>query len=313
MRPIIGFNKPDLDKMEQLEQPKIACQIFKMGLINDFKMSDLVSIIVPCYNQAQYLDEALLSVLDQTYTHWECIIVNDGSPDNTEEIAKRWVEKDGRFLLINKNNEGVCIARNTAIEKAKGVYILPLDADDFISANYLEKCIEKIENSTVKVVYGKAVFFGEQEGKLPSGYVNVGNLLKHNCIHSSGFFRKSDWKLNNGYDENMKYGFEDWEFWINMLKKDGEALLLEQCILNYRIKSLSRSTEINSNLKKNYEMKAYIFQKHIELYGYTTAYELYNEKLKLENKLKNPQLHYTCSEIIIVLLKKIKSIFLKLK
>jgi glycosyltransferase involved in cell wall biosynthesis len=89
----------------------------------------LVSIIVPCFEQAQYLDEALLSVLDQTYTHWECIIVNDGSSDNTEEIAKRWVEKDGRFLLINKNNEGVCIARNTAIEKAKGVYILPLDAD----------------------------------------------------------------------------------------------------------------------------------------------------------------------------------------
>ena len=276
-------------------------------------MSDLVSIIVPCYNQAQYLDEALQSILNQTYVNWECIIVNDGSPDNTEEIAKRWVEKDGRFMLINKNNEGVCISRNTAIEKAKGVYILPLDADDFISANYLEKCIEKIENSTVKVVYGKAVFFGEQEGKLPSGYVNVGNLLKHNCIHSSGLYRKTDWKLNSGYDIKMTSGFEDWEFWINMLKNGGEALSIEECVLHYRIKPVSRSTEINSNLEKNYEMKAYIFQKHIELYGYISAYGLYKEKLKLENKLKNPQLHYTYSQIIIVLLKKIKSTFRKLK
>ena len=66
----------------------------------------LISVIVPCYNQAQYLDECLQSVLDQTYTDWECIIVNDGSPDNTEEIAKNWVEKDTRFIYLSKENGG---------------------------------------------------------------------------------------------------------------------------------------------------------------------------------------------------------------
>lgn len=276
-------------------------------------MSVKVSIIVPCYNQAQYLDEALQSVLDQTSANWECIIVNDGSTDDTEAVAKKWVVRDRRFSLINKNNEGVSIARNTAIEKGKGDYILPLDADDFLSANYIEECLKNIENSAIKIVYGRGVFFGEQEGELSSEYINIGNLLKYNCIHSSGFFRKADWKLKNGYDENMKYGFEDWEFWINMLKKDGKALLLKQCILHYRIKSVSRSTEINLNLKKNYEMKAYIFEKHINLYGYESAYELYNEKLKLEYKLKNLQLDYTYNEIINLFFKKMRLSFYKMK
>lgn len=64
--------------------------------------SPLISIIVPCYNQAQYLNECLNSVLVQTYKKWECLIINDGSPDNTEEIALQWTEKDSRFKYIKK-------------------------------------------------------------------------------------------------------------------------------------------------------------------------------------------------------------------
>ena len=81
-----------------------------------------ISIIVPCYNQVQYLDECLQSVLDQTYTNWECLIIDDGSPDNTEDLAKIWVEKDERFHYFKKENGGVSSARNFGIEKAKGGY-----------------------------------------------------------------------------------------------------------------------------------------------------------------------------------------------
>ena len=75
----------------------------------------LVSIIVPCYNQAQYLPETLDSVLAQTYPYWECIIVNDGSPDNTEEIAKHYCEKDSRFKYVYKENGGLSSARNVSL------------------------------------------------------------------------------------------------------------------------------------------------------------------------------------------------------
>lgn len=72
-------------------------------------MKFFVSVIVPCYNQAKYLSEALQSVLDKTYENWECIIVNDGSPDNTEEVAKQWVEKDSRFKYFYKENGGLVV------------------------------------------------------------------------------------------------------------------------------------------------------------------------------------------------------------
>ncbi|HQE33873.1 MAG TPA: glycosyltransferase family 2 protein, partial [Flavobacterium alvei] len=82
-----------------------------------------VSVIVPCYNQAQYLDESLASIYHQTHTNWECLIVNDGSLDHTEEIAQKWKAKDPRFIYIPKENSGVSNARNLGIEKASGEFI----------------------------------------------------------------------------------------------------------------------------------------------------------------------------------------------
>src|SRR5687768_10004937 len=90
----------------------------------------LVSIIVPCFNQAEFLNETLQSVLSQTISDWECIIINDGSKDNSEEIALPWVDKDKRFKYLKQENRGVCAARNKGISEANGKYILPLDGDN---------------------------------------------------------------------------------------------------------------------------------------------------------------------------------------
>jgi glycosyltransferase involved in cell wall biosynthesis len=100
--------------------------------------NQLISIIIPCYNQAQYLDECLGSVLNQTHSDWECIIVNDGSHDNTEEIAGKWCKKDMRFRYIKKVNGGLSSARNSGLKKANGDYIQFLDSDDIIANNKFE-------------------------------------------------------------------------------------------------------------------------------------------------------------------------------
>jgi len=97
--------------------------------------SNLVSIIIPCYNQANYLTYSLASVLEQTYTNWECIIVNDGATDNTKEVAKEWCAKDNRFVYVEKQNGGLSSARNAGINVAKGDYIQFLDADDILVTN----------------------------------------------------------------------------------------------------------------------------------------------------------------------------------
>ena len=100
-------------------------------------MNVLVSIIVPCYNQAHFLNESLDSVINQSYPNWECIIVNDGSPDNTEEIAKKWCKNDKRFQYLEKENGGLSSARNAGIKISKGEFILPLDADDILHELFL--------------------------------------------------------------------------------------------------------------------------------------------------------------------------------
>ena len=126
------------------------------------KAQPLISVIVPCYNQAQYLDECLQSVLEQTYQNWECIIVNDGSPDNTEEVVKKWTEKDPRFKYLKKENGGLSSARNAGIKAAEGEWILPLDADDKIGDRYLELA-EKEFGESYTVIYCKAEKFCVQQ------------------------------------------------------------------------------------------------------------------------------------------------------
>src|SRR5688572_1866005 len=90
----------------------------------------LVSVIIPAYNAGPFISETLESVLAQTYSNWEVIVVNDGSKDNTENILKQYSEKDPRISFISKTNSGVSDTRNKGIDKAKGEFIAFLDADD---------------------------------------------------------------------------------------------------------------------------------------------------------------------------------------
>lgn len=114
-------------------------------------MNALVSIIVPIYNADKYLNRSLKSIINQTYTNLEIILINDGSTDSSLEICKEYVEKDKRIVLIDKINEGVSIARNTGIQKSSGAYIAFLDADDWITPNYIEHLMKPFENENVDI------------------------------------------------------------------------------------------------------------------------------------------------------------------
>src|SRR3954453_47588 len=104
----------------------------------------LFSVIVPCFNLATYLPETLASVSAQTYRDWECLIVDDGSTDNTEEVATEWMRRDSRFKLLSKPNGGVSSALNYGIERSAGDYLLFMGADDIIYKEYLAKANENV-------------------------------------------------------------------------------------------------------------------------------------------------------------------------
>ena len=225
-----------------------------------------ISVIVPCYNQAQYLDECLQSIENQTFADWECIIVNDGSPDNTEEIAQRWTKKDSRFRYFKQENKGVCAARNFGIECASCEWILPLDADDKIGKKYLEFA-QKEFSDNYKLIYCKAEFFDNRIGKWILPKYNYFNQLRENQIFNAAFFRKSDWGKIGGYDTNLIYGFEDWDFWLSLIELNDKVLQLDYTGFFYRIKQVSRDKLINQNSEQLNSTFDYIGKKHIKKYA----------------------------------------------
>lgn len=256
-----------------------------------------VSIIVPCYNQAQYLDECLISVLNQTYSNWECIIVNDGSQDATETVAMNWTAKDNRIKYIQKSNSGLSAARNSGITLAQGEFILPLDADDKISPDYLAQAIQVFKNdNTLKVVYCFAEKFGNESGRWELPDFSLYNLSQNNLIFCTALYRKKDWELVGGYDVKMIYGWEDWEFWIAMLKNGGNVKRIEQVGFYYRIKSNSMLNTIND---KNADyLSDYLSVKHADFFvKYYGSFKKMKQEL-LQNK--NEQEHRLKSEKVAI-------------
>ena len=116
----------------QKEKEKILSQI------EEYEKGELISIIVPIYNVENYLRQCLDSILNQTYQNFECLLINDGSPDNSADICREYVSKDSRFRYFEKENGGVSSARNLGIERSKGQYITFIDSDDWVESDYLE-------------------------------------------------------------------------------------------------------------------------------------------------------------------------------
>lgn len=231
----------------------------------------LVSIIVPCYNHARFLSQALHSVINQTYGNWECIIVNDGSPDNTEEVAQNWIRKDVRFKYHNQVNGGLSNARNSGVKISKGELILPLDADDILHHDYLIKMVPELVGSKddkLGFVSCYRRFFRETPLKTFYDYTASGSTVKdlmfENIIMPSSIYKRECWEEVGGYDEQMKKGFEDWEFWINITKRGYTYKFVKEFLFYYRKSKKSMLVDtLNNHVEANIE---YVFKKHKELY-----------------------------------------------
>ena len=256
-------------------------------------MSTIVSIIVPCFNQAHFLDEALQSVFDQIYKYWECIIVNDGSPDHTAEVAKHWIKKDSRFSYLYKENGGLSSARNAGIKVSQGEYILPLDADDKIHASYLEKIVKAFrENPALELVTSRIQFFGSSTKELKLPDYSYKKLLVQNCFVCSTAFKKISWQCVVGYDEKMK-SFEDWEFWIRILNEKSQVYKIPELMFMYRKNDYgSLSNSFKTNPEFYYSLYDYVYEKHEDIYKkyFPNPIIAYNENLILTDfnqKVKN--------------------------
>ena len=246
----------------------------------------MVSIIVACYNQGEYLRDALESILAQTYTEWECVIINDGSTDDTEAIAQDYCRRDGRFVYISQTNQGLVAARNNAIAKSHGRYVLPLDSDDIIEATFLEKAVAVLDHDIeVRIVGCRVKCFGEVDAEMVLGEFTNGDLLIRNYLANSSVFRREDFDSVGGYKADMAGGFEDWELWVSILERGGKAYRIDELLYLYRKHEGSRNCIPEKEQKR---LIVTIAKNHVELLykEYVKLYQAYHD-LRLMEKSRS--------------------------
>jgi glycosyltransferase involved in cell wall biosynthesis len=224
----------------------------------------LVSIIMPFYNQSAYIERAVQSALRQTYPSFEVIVVNDGSTEkNAAKVLARL--KDPRLTIHHTANQGVSAARNYAIERASGKYIMPLDGDDELGPDYLSEAVPVMEaNPRVGITYCRAEFIGLVTAPWVLPPYSLGQMLYENIILSAGLFRRSDWKTVGGYKSDMTYCLEDYDLWLSIIALDREVVCLPKVHYYYRIKFSSRSTILTN--EKLLEMRLRTYERHKDLY-----------------------------------------------
>ena len=244
------------------------------------KFTPLISVVIPAYNAEQFLDETLESVLSQTYENWECIIVNDGSTDNTESVAKKWCEKDTRFRYFYKENSGASDTRNLGIKKARGEYIAFLDADDLYMPNFLEICLENLVEKDVDLVAPKMLEFWdvrngviEDEDKkdyLYSGKEGIALFLHSNRLTMALLCKKSVMDEVGGFTWHKKA--EDLHCWLKVLFAGYKIYRLGEYYAYRRMHNNSWSSmDINCSkevLELIVSLKANILENGMDYYRY---------------------------------------------
>ncbi len=193
-----------------------------------------VSVVIPCHDDGKYLDEAIDSVLKQTYDDVQIIVIDDGS---TEEGTVRLLEEYERpkTKLIRTARKGLATARNIGVRACDSKYILPLDADDKIKETYLEKAVGIMQaNDSIGIVYCNAELFGAEYGPWELQPYRFPEILHGNMIFCSALFRRSDWETVNGYNPNMVYGWEDYDFWLSLIELGREVCCIPESLFCYR-------------------------------------------------------------------------------
>jgi len=196
-----------------------------------------VSIIIPCYKQAQFLAEAIDSALAQTYPHVEVVVVNDGSPDNTADVCKRY---GNRIRYVEQENKGVSEARNAGIRAAIGEYILPLDADDKIDPSFLAETVPVLrDNPQVGFVYTDVVEFGQVDFRQAKAGLggrtwDIVRLLVQPYLACSALYRKTDWAQVGGYRSEFVHAAEDTDFWLSLVELGKVGYYVQKPLFFYR-------------------------------------------------------------------------------
>ena len=276
----------------------------------------IVSVIVPCYNYAHYLSETLQCLLDQTYKNWECIIVDDGSTDNTKDIATTFTGSDSRFRYFFQSNKGLSTARNTGIKNAKGLYIQLLDADDLISATKFENQVAHLQkHPECDIIYGDYQLMTVDKTK----YWQQENVnwieMRHEpfteflCYWEKGFtipihaylFKKTCFEQWGYFDPEIPT-HEDLALHLNFSLKGANYFLLKNIVATYRVHASSMAKSLTNmhfgylltlrkllNQKLSFPQRCLVIDRYFEEFSRTVLYKITGRNIILLKSIQVPE------------------------
>jgi glycosyltransferase involved in cell wall biosynthesis len=225
----------------------------------------LVSVVIPCYNYGRYLAEALDSARAQSYPTVEIIVIDDGSIDDTEEVAAGYGPEIAYF---HQENSGPAAARNMGARTAAGVYLVYLDADDILDPTYLERTVREFESAKdprLAFVYTQMRTFGRESAITTFPVFDVRPLLINNYVHASAALR-ADVVRSNPFDEALRAGLEDWDFFLRLCELGYTGRLVDVPLLAYRRHGDAGSRQDAISRGRGQRLRGRLVRKHWRLY-----------------------------------------------
>jgi glycosyltransferase involved in cell wall biosynthesis len=263
-----------------------------------------VTVLMPAYNAANFIAEAINSVLQQSFTSFELLIINDGSTDNTSAVINSFT--DSRIRLIEQNNQGVSAALNKGLKEATAEYIARFDADDICFPQRLKKQVEFLDANPNHVLVGSGAEYITEEGEYLFNFTNVGHndedirkKLYTYCpfIHSSVMYRKRAVLLAGGYAANA-HSFEDYLLWVQ-LAEHGLFQNLKEQLIKVRLNPSSVTIDEKWRGRRFRKLKREIIYK-----GFVTEAEgneiLYILKKQDNTKIKKGAYNILCGKKILL-------------
>ena len=262
-----------------------------LSKIADYESKALISIIVPIYNVEKYLRQCLDSIQDQSYQNFECLLINDGSPDNSADICKEYVSKDPRFRYIEKENGGVSSARNLGIECSVGAYITFIDSDDWVDSDYLEVLYNALidENADISVSTYKRFhmadncwyFHSFQRGYEKRVFTNQELIDEFIALDTFDYsYRFVCGKLVRkclldkiAFNEKTTLG-EDMEFWLKLYLISNKIVYVNRDSYVYRVDNVNRHfglEKIRSDIQQRLNFISFLSVRGIDISKYVNS------------------------------------------
>ena len=262
-----------------------------LSKITDYESKALISIIVPIYNVEKYLRQCLDSIQDQSYQNFECLLINDGSPDNSADICKEYVSKDPRFRYIEKENGGVSSARNLGLEHSKGEYITFIDSDDWVDSDYLEVLYKSLTDEKADVAvstykqfnmddnnyyvhsyqrgYEKKIFTGPE---LIDEFIAL-DTFDHSYRFVCGKLVRKCLLDKIAFNEKTTLG-EDMEFWLKLYLISNKIVYVNRDSYVYRVDNVNRHfglEKIRSDIQQRLNFISFLAVRGIDISKYVNS------------------------------------------